>query len=364
MTLHIFNPEHDLALASALPNFTAPHAGRQLRHDLAWLPLLWAKEGDAVVVDDVALSKKALSKRQWLKKHVHVDFVDWRNLAGMNPHSIDPWGWDAALRWRLLRCGVAEHLLPTDTDIDHIRQLSHRRTAMTLLHQLRADLPDTIGIQHECSTIDDVLTQAEVYGRVVLKAPWSSSGRGVRFCTFTDLSTDASSSVVGWLHNTLERQGSVMLEPYYNKVKDFGMEFLCDAAGQVSCLGLSLFHTQNGAYTGNLIATERAKESVITRYVPADLLEKTKEMVCRRASVLLGGKYRGPFGVDMMLCSSQASASALSLHPCVELNLRRTMGHAALAVSAIVNRQHDDDLRHVMRIDYENNNYKLRLKRI
>ena len=32
--LQIFNPEHDIALAANLSNFTAPHAGRQLRHDL------------------------------------------------------------------------------------------------------------------------------------------------------------------------------------------------------------------------------------------------------------------------------------------------------------------------------------------
>ena len=52
MTLHIFNPEHDIALASGLANFTAPHAGRQLRHDLGFLPALWAQDGDAVLVEN------------------------------------------------------------------------------------------------------------------------------------------------------------------------------------------------------------------------------------------------------------------------------------------------------------------------
>ena len=53
MILHIFNPEHDLALASNLSNFTAPHAGRQLRQDLGWLPALWAGEKDFVLVENV-----------------------------------------------------------------------------------------------------------------------------------------------------------------------------------------------------------------------------------------------------------------------------------------------------------------------
>ena len=59
MTAHIFNPEHDIALATDLANFIAPHAGRQLRHDLGFLPALWADEGDVVLVDDIEQAKAA-----------------------------------------------------------------------------------------------------------------------------------------------------------------------------------------------------------------------------------------------------------------------------------------------------------------
>ena len=52
MTLHIFNPEHDIALAANLANFTAPHAGRQLRADLDFLPALWAQKGDKILVEN------------------------------------------------------------------------------------------------------------------------------------------------------------------------------------------------------------------------------------------------------------------------------------------------------------------------
>ena len=62
MTLHIFNPEHDIALASGLANFTAPHAGRQLRHDLGFLPAIWAKEGDVVLVDDAEQAARSWRK--------------------------------------------------------------------------------------------------------------------------------------------------------------------------------------------------------------------------------------------------------------------------------------------------------------
>jgi hypothetical protein len=43
------------------------------------------------------------------------------------------------------------------------------------------------------------------------------------------------------------------------------------------------------------------------------------------------GKYQGPFGIDMMVVST-ADKDGFLLHPCVEINLRRTMGHVALAI--------------------------------
>ena len=42
----------------------------------------------------------------------------------------------------------------------------------------------------------------------------------------------------------------------------------------------------------------------------------------------LGTGYRGPLGVDMMLCRVEGR-DGLCVHPCVEVNLRRTMGRVA-----------------------------------
>ena len=51
MKLHIFNPEHDIALAADLERFTAPHAGRQMRASLGFIPAFWAEDGDMVLVE-------------------------------------------------------------------------------------------------------------------------------------------------------------------------------------------------------------------------------------------------------------------------------------------------------------------------
>ena len=50
MTLHIFNPDHDLVLAAGNDHFTPPKAARDLYADLGFLPALWAKAGDLVLV--------------------------------------------------------------------------------------------------------------------------------------------------------------------------------------------------------------------------------------------------------------------------------------------------------------------------
>ena len=400
MTLHIFNPEHDIALASGLANFTAPHAGRQLRHDLGFLPAIWAAEDDVVMVDDVEQAQ-----RQWHKLRHRINTLtgaqilprakvtftpskgnvgaelNHRDGSEQNLH-IDPWGWNSALRALLLRRGVSEQLLPTLPQLDVIRQLSHRRTAATLLPQLQME--STVGEAYECTTEEEVITLLQRYAHLVLKAPWSSSGRGLRFlslpkdtslhpsCVPSAASEQSSSSPFslhhqGWFHNVVQAQGSVMVEPYYNKVKDFGMEFYSDGRGTITYLGLSLFHTQNGAYIGNILATEATKREMISHYVPDTFIDAVKGNICRALSPVFNGSYTGPFGVDMMIVNNtyhpspttyHPSPTAL-LHPCVEINLRRTMGHVALALSPT-----DDDRQLVMRTEYSNGNYQLKINRL
>ena len=363
MTLHIFNPEHDIAQASGLSNFTAPHAGRQLRHDLGFLPAIWAAEDDIIVVDDpdyAAQRWKRLVPRLTRQgdtsgyKPGMRHFLQWRQLRGLTDVTIEPWGWNSALRALLLRSGLTEHQLPTTESLATIRELSHRRVASSLLPQLRAE--GTTGESFECQSPEEVEALLAKYGRLVLKAPWSSSGRGLRFCDAARLNEKGEMINKKWTANILKSQGSVMAEPYYNKVKDFGMEFESDGQGTVRYLGLSLFQTQNGAYTGNILATENAKEAMMERYLSPTLLQTVREAICRQLGGLFRGKYCGPFGVDMMVCATPNDHCCL-LHPCVEINLRRTMGHVALALSPT-----DDDVRRVMRIDYNENVYKLRIQ--
>ena len=349
MTLHLFNPEHDIALASNLAHFTAPHAGRQLRADLGWLPALWAEGNDCVLVEHVGYAERSWNRlrsrivRLQLETGQRVNaprFVERKDLPSLDITKVDPWGWDAAMVTDLRRWGVNPAVLPDDDLLAAYRQLSHRRTSSYLLPQLRID--GTVGESAECHTLQDVAACQQRWGQVVVKAPWSSSGRGVQF-----------SVQPGWVANIIEKQGSVLVEPYYNKVKDFGMEFNVDQQGRVTYLGLSLFHTKNGAYIGNLLATEKAKRKLMERYLPLTLLDRIKELIVENAQV---AGYQGPFGVDMMVVKGDWKGCLL--HPCVEINLRRTMGHVALTMVP-----GDDELLKVMRIRLTDH-YKLSINKL
>ena len=346
MKIYVFNPEHDLALAANLSNFTAPHAGRQLRADLGYLPALWATDGDYVLVDNV---EDAERRYRILMRRPFGRFLTKEMLHGHGYAftSVDVWGWDRAIRASLLRYGVSASVMPSVDEIDVIRDLSHRRQAVDLLSRLQ--MSGTIGRSFVLENLEEVTKKLDEFGQIVVKAPWSSSGRGVRF-----IEQQLNNYHEGWIRNVMERQGCVIVEPYYNKVKDFGMEFESDGMGQVRYLGLSLFQTKNGAYMGNIIASEEVKEEMLSHYIPVSLFYSVQQSICNYLGTLYAHRYKGCFGVDMMIVRRDAGHGFL-LHPCVEINLRRTMGHTALSIPPYA-----DGLTRVMRIELTDK-YRMRI---
>lgn len=352
MVLHIFNPEHDIALAANLSNFTAPHAGCQLRHDLGYLPALWADGNDYVLVENVEDARRDFAR---VMHRTFDRFVDKRQLEKLDITRVEPWGWDLSLRSFLLRYGVKA--VPTEEEIAVIRDLSHRKYAVDLLREL--EFEGTTGKSWRTDLMSEVEQSLQSYRRIVVKAPWSSSGRGVRF-----LDNNFNGYQRRWIKNVIASQGSVVIETYCHRVKDFGMEFESDGKGTVRYLGLSFFHTQNGAYTGNILAAEEEKQEMINRYISENLLNSIREKICTILGALYKGKYAGPFGVDMMVVRGDDNVQSsmfngpFLLNPCVEINLRRTMGHVALELSK------QCPSGHVMRVDYSDNTYKLKIKQI
>lgn len=355
MKLHIFNPEHDLALAANQSNYTAPHAGRQLRNDLSFIPALWADEGDLVLVDDVDNARDKL-RHLGAQYNNKVMFVDKPQLAKifqktMMVDSVHPWGWDKALITQLQQIGCPEIILPTLDSMERIRSMSSRQWAA---ENLQTD------VEYVCD-VDSLRAAVARRGKAVVKAPWSSSGRGVRYVS-VDNAPAADKALVGgtdleailkWATNVIKNQGGVTVEPYYNKVRDFGMEFDVKDC-KVEYRGLSVFETIKGAYTGNILAPEEEKEAMIAAYVSHEELERIRQEMIGKIEPVIRNIYSGPFGIDMMVCADEEGKTFIN--PCIELNLRRTMGHVALALGVCEKAD-----RHLMRVSYDGNRYHLKV---
>lgn len=357
MTLHIFNPEHDMALAANSRHWTSPHAGRQLRAELGWIPALWAKDGDIVLVEDVDAAENDYFRFKCNKTKAKVIFKTVTQLSGMEGiDKIIPWGWDLPLCAQLRRNGIVENLLPDEEKLNAIRKISGRQITLSMIPHLRNGVEDsTCGAVYVVKSLDDLHRMIEELGSVVVKSPWSCSGRGVKYLTDTNL-TD---NFLNWFSNSLRQQGEMIVEPFHESLMDFGMEFEV-VNGKSIYRGLSLFDTANGAYTGSLLATEEEKRRILERYIPQQLVDQTIQRICEfvdNANQLTPGSatcvYEGAYGVDMMIVRKN---DKILLNPCVELNFRRTMGHTALALSPEI-----EGNKQIMRISYEGKHYHMRL---
>lgn len=331
MTLHLFNPSHDEALAANYPYYYPSNMARRLQAELGALPVLWAAEGDAVLVDDAAPAQTESPAhcfpgvRFVTARQMNADF--WSAVD-----RIDPWGWDLLVRHRLRKLGAPEELLPDDAQLARIRQLSSRETTAEVLPALCGRLQCAgIGVTG-ASRIVRSWGEAEAafaeWPSAFVKSLWSCSGRGVFRVNSVPTASDA-----GRLRRLLREQGGAEVQKACVPLIDFAMEFEIDAAGRVAYLGLSTFATNaSGGYGGNMVAPQAHIEELISdRLGRADWRDPLAKACTAEFSSRFAGRYTGPFGVDMMVAQTKAGPAVF---PCVEVNLRRTMGHAALCVEA------------------------------
>ncbi len=325
--LHIYNPEHDMSLARNDAFFTPPKAALLMRQRYGHIPALWAEDGDWVLVDDIENARRMLLDEKGCC--AKVKFVTINDLAKVDeaslPCEIQPWGWDRPLVRKLLNANpLLAPLMPSDAQLDKIRELSSRRFAseeiLPLLRSIDSSLVGEMTVFS--SSLDELELLLSTAGALVLKSPWSCSGRGVRMT-----GNSLTDSERGWCRRVLHEQGCLMVEPLYDRVLDIGAEFMIEKDGRVSYLGMNLFETSAGAFKNNLSLSPPERRQLLLGYISEELYNKVVGAIQNIASQRLSPHYSGPFGVDMMIVKTE---NGYALHPCVELNLRRTMGHTAV----------------------------------
>ena len=306
--LYLFNPENDMALASGSPYYMAPASAKKMASDLAPLPAWYAEKGGTVLLTDARQAKWMVDECRW-----HLD-VEWTFDVSSEYGRVMPWGWNPALlRW-LREARVSD--LPSDFPMDAIRALSGRKQAVDLLPKLQME--GTVGESFWLASVDEIDGYSSIYNKVLLKAPWSGSGKGIQ-----PLTGAPDDNLKGWARRVIATQGGVVCEPYCHKVADFAMEFLASADG-VTFAGYSFFEADvRGIYKENWLASDEAIENRLSMYVPREVLARVRERLLYELPLLLGDVYEGYLGVDMMVVRTE---DGYAVHPCVEINLRMNMG--------------------------------------
>ena len=287
MRLLVFNPENDMALASGLSGYTAPETIERYSRSHWTLPRLWAGEDDLV----------------W----------DWKqDLSDKNITEVVPWGWSKALVYRLSKAGVRREVMPSDAMLDGLRTLSSRVFTSKLQRELGLDVA-------VCTTWKEVESFQRCIGPSVMKAPWSSSGKGLMMVS--------SPTSRGWMQNTVAREGAVVCERWMDRVQDFAPEFTVEESGAVRYEGLSVFRTSpSGRYVAHDFVTPEDQRAALMQWVSEEEVLRWCKWWQKRLEEddIRAFSYVGPMGVDMLVDADG------KINPCVELNWRMTMGHVAL----------------------------------
>lgn len=318
-TLWVFNPENDIALGNNLRQFTPPRNAMLLRRYGALLPLWMADDGDIIYAADSSAADALFLSQQCRHLGRSVELLSRGNIGRVK--RVRPWGWSKAIANELIRAGLPQHLMPSDERIERIRQLSHRRSSIIINSDLKAGGIDAV-IPAEAASVAELEELLRRNEASVVKSPWSSSGRGVMYSA--GISHDRLTQLC---EGIIRHQGSVLVEPLLNKIQDFAMLFEM-RSGKAEYAGLSVFGTgSSGNYSGNMVASERLLTKRITEHADIAELQRLKDALPEILAALIGDAYEGICGIDMMIYLGADCTTRIA--PCIELNLRCTMGYVA-----------------------------------
>lgn len=320
---HIFNPGHETAVLQGTLNYTPPRHVGIMSKDLACLPLWYAEKNDLVYAPQKTDFVHTLPPTLELV----ASLFDDTKIYTENYTAV-PWGLSPQILHSLKAIATkkAISLIIPEWKTAY-KELTGRQSTIKC-HQLLTSALSELQIPSPPEIVDSVEAVkqkiAESVLPLVLKTPFSSSGRGVLWLRQRQLTNSKCNRIRG----AIQKQGFVSLEKGLNKRKDLAMEFYSDGKGHIRYEGLSLFATeQGGAYTGNLLKSQPALRKEIVSCIGEETFKSVRQAVTATLETVYGNIYSGYLGVDMLLYEQ---GGQIRIHPCVEVNMRFTMGLVAL----------------------------------
>lgn len=300
-----------MAIANGSCFYTPPANIVRMAAELAYLPAYFTEPGDGILVGE-PLSDDFLHSRLQLFG-LSPEIIPLGDAERIAPYSIEPWG--ISPRFYHLFKDFTPNIWQDD-----LKELYSRKTAKVCLENLckELDFVDCGIVPQVCNSIDELRALAK-NENLVIKSPWSSSGKGQ-----LRIAGGVTPKEEEWLKGILTKQGYFMVERLLDKKLDFAMQFLADGTGGVSYVGYSMFETGNtGTYAGNYAWSQKEIETRLKEYVDIIWLNAVRSTLQSVIVKQLNG-YKGYIGVDMMIYTD--TSGNYCLQPCVEINLRYNMG--------------------------------------
>ncbi|WP_367870769.1 DUF455 family protein [Luteolibacter sp. Populi] len=320
--VHLFNPSAESHAMS--PRFQPDKTALALEEDLEMLITAWCRK------DDVALLRKPPGREHLLAlKRAGFDLPEIATLAELRDRKLGglrPWAWspDAS---RLLQ-PLAPEVSPG------VPWQWQSPPCEWFSKEIGIRLEELLGLSEKaaiCRSIEEAQTAIEpllTTGQALAKAPFSHAGRGHKRIN-RDSPPDATRN---WLSNVISTHGSVIIEPWLERVADFSALYEMDPAGRAGLIGLTLMENDAaGRFLGTRVSPKWASmfdpEVAAFFYRDADVMRWYQEKIPAVFATLLPG-YVGPLGVDAMV--HRRPDGSLALKHVIELNVRMTMGRIAL----------------------------------
>jgi uncharacterized ferritin-like protein (DUF455 family) len=329
--LHWFNPNAEgwaRADRSGMP-WTPDRTAIALEQDLEALMIGACKRDDAVLmrrVPSVAHLQSLKVAGFDLPEIVAFPAEPGRKLGGLRP-----WAWspDAAAALKPYAADVAPNIewqwrgdVPLEWFSKEIGfRLESRLAAAGIPHTSSNCLfTDAAGALREM----EFLLES---GQALLKAPFACAGRGHLRVNRESIAKNTR----GWIENTLAAHGSVVVEPWLDRIMDFSALYEMRSNGAVEWIGMTRMENDAaGRFSairvshkwGNLLEPDLAA----FLFREAGAMEIYQNQIPVALPEVVPG-YVGPLCVDAMV--HRRVDGSLALKPVVELNMRMTMGRLA-----------------------------------
>ncbi len=337
----VFHPACEMAVANGTNSFQPNKRIQQFSSDLQSLPVYLMNSSDFLLVepDHVALARDFFYDSFPVEQILSIDDLTKKAAQGkVQLNALQPWGWSPVLHKQLKSLKPYLSVAFNNSVVGEwqpgYKPFFSRRFALSLLQEFLSSYSkpwfiDSDQLPVACTNFQQVKQLLDKWDTIVLKAPFSASGRGIQVVSAEQWRPFHEQ----WGGGIIKRQGLIMVEPYLNAHMDVAFQYHVSDHGKICYLGPTFFRTDStGQYIGNYLGVAQLPEKLeqLVGFTLEQLDEAAHAILALLNETDINQFHRGHLGVDALVYEDIQHNRRL--YPIMEVNLRSTMGTLALAL--------------------------------